>query len=226
MTQRSIRTILKRSISHTFETMSAHITNFMLVPPGGWWYRQPESGFKMTAFDPLSLKRQIEQHRRANGYDLADGWWEVVQAEICERPGMMQSHCQPDTTFTAEQPIRITRNSALLFFKTLRQWVVRNGFKKVTVREAVRRSKICGECPMNSDDVAWCPGCQGIFRYLKEFLTPADKTGRELTLHFCKVCGCNLQIKVWLPPETLKAVSSPQTEYPAHCWIAKIEKDR
>lgn len=189
------------------------------TPPGGWIYTQPESGFTVRALTPVDLKSQIYQHRRANGFDLAPGWWEEVQLELCSDPEIEKTFCrEPGVKAHEERRIRIT--DLLQFFRTVRAWVVKHGFHKAPDEEIERRAGICASCPLNAS-VKGCSGCQGVLRWLGEFLGRDAKVPREKDLENCRVCGCVLKLKVCLPSELLDEVINPDHEYPDHCWLKK-----
>ena len=45
----------------------------------------------MRSLDLIGLKRKIEKHRKANGYDLSTGWWDRVEAALIEELGLVVS---------------------------------------------------------------------------------------------------------------------------------------
>ena len=189
------------------------------TPPGGWTYTQQESGFVIRALTPADLKSRIYQHRRANGFDLSSGWWEEVQLELCSIPEIEERFCrEPGVKTPEERRIRIV--DLLRFFRTVRAWVVKKGFSVAPAATIRARADICAACPLNVD-VKGCYGCQGVLRWLAEFLDRDAKVHREKELRNCKVCGCVLKLKVCLPDEILKEVVDPTHDYPAHCWLSK-----
>jgi hypothetical protein len=57
-----------------FKILDPHTT-----PPGGWYYRQPETGveFKSHARDAFFLS--IQQHRLGNGLSISPSWKEEIE---------------------------------------------------------------------------------------------------------------------------------------------------
>lgn len=189
------------------------------TPPGGWTYTQEESGFTMKALTPTELKSQIHAHRRANNFDLESGWWELVQLELCQDPEIEKRYCREPGDLTPKER-KINIYDLLRFFRTVREWVVRNGFQKAPPETIAARADICADCPFNVV-VKGCTGCQGVLRWLGEFLGQDAKVPREVELDNCRVCGCVLKLKICLPEEVILAASNPQEEYPDHCWMPK-----
>jgi len=193
------------------------ITNPQLVPPGGWRYTQEESGFTMDSITLAGLREKIESHRRANGYDLGDGWWEMVQLELCLDLGIVDSHCGAKQEEKTEEP-RLKIVDLLQFFRTMREWKNKTNFEMVDKDEATRRAEICVDCPDNVD-VKGCWGCQGVVRWLEEYLTDEDHVPQRDKLKSCRNCKCVLAMKVHLPIEVAQTADPRGTKYPEHCWM-------
>lgn len=196
------------------------ITSDGITPPGGWKYTQKESGFAMTSITLSDLKRQIETHRVANDFDHGPGWWEEVQMELCLDPYIEEHHCQPDTTYREPEVRRLKIMELLKFFRAFREWVMKHGFEKAPEEQVNERAAICATCPLNVK-VKGCSGCQGVGRWLAEFLGQDKEVPQGDKLQNCEVCGCVLKLKIYMPEEAIKAVTSPEEDYPDHCWMPK-----
>lgn len=202
------------------------ITNTVTVPPGGWRYTQVETGHTLSSISLGGLKEQVEVHRRANGLDLSDGWWELVQAEMCVEMDVLDTHCLPATERLPEPDDRVTVRHVLQFFRVVREWWFKKGRQQVVHEEAEKRAQTClsgapgGEpCPYNTTDVKGCWGCEGVLRWLKDLLTDADKVEGEEGLHTCKVCKCALKLKIHLPREVIEKGTTGDQSFPDYCWM-------
>lgn len=187
------------------------------TPPGGWKYTQEESGYTIVAMTVPGLKAQIHEHRRSNGYDVSPGWWDVVQAELCLDPttGYPCVESEPEP----ERKMQIT--DLLRFFNTMQAWGLKRGFDRVSPEIAQERARVCEECPMNTT-VKGCTGCQGVVRWVGEYLTDEEAAIGDGKLHNCGVCKCVLSLKVHLPSDVIKAAEKSGLSYPDQCWVGKL----
>jgi hypothetical protein len=184
------------------------------TPPGGWTYTQPEIGYKIVSINLPAFKAAIFEHRRANGYDTGKGWWEVLQTELCLDP--TNNYPCRDSVAVPERAMEI--NDLLRFFRTMREWGLKRGFDRVAPEIAQERARVCEQCPHNTT-VSGCSGCQGIVRWLGEYLTDEEKDLGAGTLNNCGICKCVLRLKVQLPADVIAAADKDGLEYPAHCWV-------
>ena len=194
------------------------------TPPGGWRYTQPETGYEMQAMVLPALRAQVQMHRKSNRemkLDLDEGWWERVQAEMClDNPGWITSYCDPNAgpQLPSRGPVGIY--DLLTFFRAMRKWVFDHGFSRVSKEEQDRRRAICKACPHNID-VKGCTGCQGVVRWLGEFMDREEVEAEDPDLKNCGVCGCVLKLKTILPAEVIRETTNPRDTYPDHCWVPR-----
>lgn len=170
-----------------------------------WRYVQPESGAVFTGLSYWGLVDVVRQHRQAMKYDLADGWEERFQDDLCHQN--TQALCSgrpPDTTKRRLKLADLRR-----FMNTL--GVFRGEF--VPQAEAERRAAICSTCPLNKT-VTGCWGCGGLLAAATKFLA-GRTTSRDKALDSCAVCGCVMRVKVHLPMEVM---DNSGLEYPEWCW--------
>ena len=201
-----------------------------LVPPGGFAYRQPETG---AIIDGQSLRDTailVEKHRKANGLDRATFQESLddVQHQICLRvPGSFCVNSDPDK-------IRFTFSWDAIKAGTitLAAWAevaIRNGNPYVDQAEAERRASICSTCFANSKTEG-CVTC-GFMDSVRDLIskTCSDKsTSKDSDINACGVCGCLIKCKVHLKEEILApGITDKQAAMYAdipRCWMAQIKK--
>ena len=190
------------------------------MPRGGWEYTEESTGYRMTAMSLQDLMRQIEAHRRGNGLPLPSGWGVQVEMEICAQP-KMAGHCGLPTP-EAPKTRSLGLSDIGRFFRTVRNWGMREKLKLAPVEVVQERLAICAGCP-NNVSVEKCTGCTGATRWMEELLPPerrqmAEVSGDGKPVRSCLVCGCWLPLKVQLP---LGALEDEGLEFPDHCWIVR-----
>lgn len=172
-----------------------------------WRYVQPETGVVFTGFSFWQVSNDVRQHRAAMKLDLSEGWEERFQDELCQQNE--QVTCTGRKLSVKKR--RLTLLDLRRFFITMTNW---KG-NMVDQAEADRRANICSTCPLNVT-VGGCWGCAGMMKKVVE-LVGNKQTSRDSALESCKVCGCVLRAKVWLPVD---AEANKGLEYPPHCWQA------
>jgi hypothetical protein len=172
--------------------------------PNEWRYVQPETATVFNGFSYWELEEKVQKHRKAMGLDLAEGWRERFQDDLCRQNEEVPCHGR---TPSLEQR-KLTLEDLRRFMTTVSQW---NG-ELVPREEAERRAKICVDCPKNQS-VRGCWGCAGLLKQVVGFLQGKKGTTVDSALESCGVCGCVLRAKVWMPLNT-----EDRLEYPSHCW--------
>lgn len=191
-----------------------------VVPPHGWEYVQPETGFKMNSVTPRGLMALVEVHRRANGIPLSMGWKEALEEELCRDP-RYAGRCREVAVPRTVTP-RLRVGHLLVFLAAVKKWFKAYHLEPVPVEEADRRANICMSCPKHVPTVSGCPGCEGVFRRAKTMLSSAPPLAREKELRFCGECLCFLPVKVRLPADCIQAVTPSGHPFPEGCWIKPI----
>lgn len=108
----------------------------------------------------------------------------------------------------------------------LSEWLGAGGVP-VPQTVAETRSKTCETCPENIAPNWWEKNKGKIAEAIKRHLgikhEMALKVSNERKLHMCKVCGCCISTKVWVPIEHIAHHTSTAQikEFPSHCWIVK-----
>jgi hypothetical protein len=57
------------------------------IPPGGWYYEQPETRFRFEAVTLADLVVKVDDHRTANGLALVDTRNDIVAFTLRRVPG-------------------------------------------------------------------------------------------------------------------------------------------
>jgi hypothetical protein len=185
------------------------VTNKSRGTSNQWKYVQPESGAVFHGLSYWGIIDQVRLHRKAMGYDLAEGWEERFQDDLCRQN--LQVPC-------SDRPVGVSKRS--LTIADLRRFmntVLKFGGKFVPQEEAERRAAICSTCPFNGD-VTGCWGCGGILTQVTKFLA-GRTTQRDRALESCRVCGCVLRAKVHLPLDVIQDFETRTSlDYPEWCW--------
>lgn len=107
----------------------------------------------------------------------------------------------------------VSINDILRFFMTAASWI-QSGGKFVDEAEAERRAEICRTCPLNGNYMRGrCPTC--FARAAVKLIGSTLKNRYFPKLKYCKACGCDLNVKVYIP---LNVINNKGVEYPDHCW--------
>lgn len=208
--------------------MSYRLLSTNMIPPGGWEYRQPDTGeaFKKGCFGDLIAA--VFKHRLSNGLKRADpeSVSEDVQDQICKRVG----HDWCEHMKAGQWGFSISLDRIQTGTKALLGWA-RAAFlgqdPYVDQAEANRRAAICANCWANKA-IAGCMGC-GLGGQIRDMLVEAKGnryTPSDEKLHSCLVCECANQAQVWIKPEILApAITTHQAECYGEipgCWKANL----
>lgn len=119
------------------------------VPPGGYQYKQPESG-KMFAYPYyVNLVNAVRAHRIENNYPLGANFLQELVDYNCE--------INPDWCENTSGPSLAQK--AASFAIAMKQWV-QNGMKVVDFEEWTRRRAICASCTeLRGDAGDWSVSC-------------------------------------------------------------------
>lgn len=188
------------------------LSNLLHVPPGGWKYRQEESGLEIYGGDYYDLKEKVRKHRQINqftGGNLDD----EIQTQICTRmgPGTRAFFCRPCQPYAFGS---IDLEDVAHFLKTTASWVKKPTF--VSQAEADRRAEICASCPQNIG-ITGCTGCRNLVKWTFQLIGHRS-TPFDTKLGACAVCHCSNQAQIHLPLEVLKKGITKRMVFPDHCW--------
>lgn len=124
---------------------------------------------------------------------------------------------------------------ALFTFKTVQAfvqflWTWRmNGGELVDQNTANQRAAICVSCHNNSTSSGKvCGVCNKMAHAtldgIRAGIIKSAKTSSHDRLLDCKLCGCDLKIKVWIPNQVLGKLEEVNA-WPTHCWMKKITEN-
>jgi hypothetical protein len=189
------------------------------MPPGGWRYIQPETGFEFKANLYRDIERKVRDHREANGIPVGDLRKDIEcfvcaqlprGAESCEAdiPGEIPGDIALKTKFNMDDVKRFIQSAAAALGK--------RGL--VDQETADARANVCAACPLNMP-VPGCWRCEGLADWLFR-LIGTRKTIHASRLRQCGVCGCSLKAKLWLPQDAARKVSEGY-KFPSWCWLNK-----
>ena len=200
------------------------VIDLNVVPPGGWRYVQPETSSKLQAPNYQDLRSKVREHRLSNSLAV-EGIDDQIHAYMCAQQDPGSRVCTPTPpTKSAQTPkASLTVSDALAFLSTVGAFF-KSGGKLVEQEQADTRASVCVSCPLNTK-VAGCRPCVGLARKVFDLLG-ARKTPHDSNLQQCGVCGCVLAAKVWLPIETVHAVTPDTSQFPDHCWIVQESEPR
>jgi hypothetical protein len=188
------------------------LANLLHIPPGGWKYRQEESGLEIYGGDYFDLKEKVRNHRQINQFIGGDLDSEI-QLQLCSRmtPAARAIFCRPcqRTAF-----VMVDLEDVTHFLKTAASWIKKPKF--VSQAEADHRAEICASCPKNIG-ISGCTGCRNLVKWTFDLIghrsTPFDSR-----LGACEVCHCSNQAQIHLPLEVLKKGITKKMVFPDHCW--------
>lgn len=208
-----------------------------LFPPGGWQYRQPETGWAApspmaSTFDQTVT--QILKHRWANSHLNLSNKQDEIAAELdaytCARLGNDPEYCTnldvlpkaealPATPQAAEQN-PASRVDNVEGAKTIFEWFGAGG-KPVEPQLAQARADICLKCPHNGGRKLFTGAIAAMVKSLAGVKAKMNLTVTgEDDLGSCVQCGCHIPTKIWVPLEHLTR-SDDEIRFPEHCWIRK-----
>jgi len=198
------------------------------MPPNGWRYVDPDTGYEIVKMSLGDLKPEIYEHRVGNQLISPDdeGWWIEAQLHMCATGSIPEAWCGAKRKgLTKWKSHTVDHRKVLRFFKLVRRWAAKwkGELPFVSSEEANARAKICAGCPFNVP-IDSCPGCVGVFRFLKKLLTPNQVTPYDEKLKACGVCGCSLRIKIHVPQDLILEADNGEVPYPDWCSFAVKKK--
>jgi len=107
--------------------------------------------------------------------------------------------------------------------ETIREWLSDDG-ATADPREAQSRADACLNCPLNQ------PGgkieevtANAIKRHLEVKKHLGLRVKGEKSLNECKMCGCQIRLKIWVPIHIVKKHLTDREigMAPQHCWQTK-----
>ncbi len=198
----------------------AHLKHVGTAPPGGYTYRQKETGLTITSDSFHGLVAKVITHREYRSLPNTDEATveREIHNQICMRLGTNECTADPGDDWV---PIPnngfIKLADILSFSKTLLEWMSK-GLALVPMEEAQRRRAICVACPLNRP----ATGCRCAVLYqMINACIPKERKFEDL--HVCGICRCSLKAKVSVPMEVIEAGEDGRNlKFPVHCWRHKV----
>jgi hypothetical protein len=215
-------------------------------PPGGWQFRQPQSGWSAPTPTSNTFDQQVVaiiKHRTKNPAmvaknKLSTDFNEVAnELEMFNRLRLGIPLESPPSFFPQSRASNVQDAAAgTSWFRkivrtgtgiaTLGDWLGKGGIP-VDQSLANQRAEICSDCPQNKSgdflSLFTKPASDLIRKQLQErkqlsYSTPADDR-----LHFCEACGCPLLLKVHVPIKEIRShMKQPElNNLDPRCWIPK-----
>jgi hypothetical protein len=182
-------------------------------PTGGWKYRVPETGVQLISASFQSLTSDVRAHLKANNLPIPESFANWLANEVCTQNENMGRICgKPPKKRPAGMLANLSPAMLGRFSRTMMG--VLSSRRLVSQEEANRRANICMGCPLN----VTVGGCQGCFSFVHEVRKLLTNITTEAKPDFCGACGCDLQLKVWIPNDILDDAETELPEYAPDCW--------
>jgi hypothetical protein len=209
------------------------LNNLSVSPPGGWFYRVPETGKTFKGYpSPEGLRKALAAHCAVHNLPVPGD--AQIQDFICKNLGEEAIHWCVDRESGEAQAAylaggvacRLTFSQVMAGTRTLLSWLISSVLKlkwqRVEGAEAERRARICAPCP-ECQEVQGCSSCSmPALRQLIQSAVQGGTTTQDtyLTKRGCCKCGCASLPLIWMPLETLQKHMSEavNTQLPTHCW--------
>jgi hypothetical protein len=186
--------------------------NTSSTPNGNWNVTLPVINVRIESNHYRAWMGLIGKALEAN--DMNERGWEE---------GIVHLACEQNPQWDCEDTEIVERGTTVedvwRAFKTATKWVSGGG-KLVDQEEADRRASICVSCPKHGN-VTGCVGCRGVLNWSFDLLGNR-RTQQDANLAQCKVCGCELKVKVWMPLDAISG-DAIDGDYPNACWCKSVK---
>ena len=190
------------------------------VPPCGWTYTVPLSGYEAKGACFLDLCHDVSKNLALNNAEMAPAKIrEVVMDDVCSR-------CP---TGICEGVVNnlFVRSRAVMNGTIALAMMIKRGVGAFVSRDVANsRAAICVECEYNIENPG-CSTCKGfgvIIRSVKRGRT----TNYDGDLKTCGVCRCFIEALVHVDAAIIDRTTSRKSYryYPDHCWKMKLLKSK
>lgn len=192
----------------------------MTVPPGGYFYKVPETGDEVlggTLMQAVDMVRKIYfRNKIAIPSDLSARVEHFICLHVPE--SFCKGEYEPgDEQFRVINPREI-RNEATKLTRIKLKWGSEKFLAPIELSE--KRARVCAGCGCNARNV--CTTCNGLKDYVVKAIG-SRTTSVDSQLGVCSVCSCIAKAKVHISVEALREVRpvSGTAAYPDHCWMVK-----
>ncbi len=196
-------------------------------PPGGWYYKDPETGREFRPVAWNDMLPAIKEHRRANNLPIPSMLREQVEDQVCK-------HVPPEWCGNVAVQGRVTPltfaeviQGTLLLSEVVARAIASKlfGTKSPFVEQitANDRTRVCAHCHYNTG-IQGCSSCNlgKLYAIVTQIVGQRTTSGSEM-LNACKICKCALKAKVWIDQAILQRhLSDDQNAaFPEWCWAKK-----
>lgn len=205
-------------------TFMLRFKNTSHLPPGGFRFKDPDTGAEIDAQIWGVWRDKINRHRDVN--NLAPIDIALAEDQNCSRlpPSAASTFCESDEPMHTVDGVTLNSSDIIRGTRTILAFKLA-GSPLVSDEEAVIRAEICAYCPMNVQFRMPCSGMCGELLEVVNQIVGSKPTPKNGDLHACAVCKCSLPAKIWIPEEILRKYETEdiKTGYPHHCWLSNTE---
>ncbi len=187
-----------------------------LVPPGGFRYTDPDTGFTTSASTHYDWVANSKAHRQANNLPLPLDFQARVEDQLC---GIIPpEYCDREPGDVKWVDTKFGWNDFIEGMKVFGRWALEDA-PLVQQEEADRRAAICTSCPLNVD-VSGCSTCHKLASAITGAVAKRVSAHNDY-LRACAICRCALKAMVWMPLDLLMTneTSERQDLRPDFCWL-------
>lgn len=214
--------------------MALTFNNPNVTPPGLYRYRIPEltgPAAMVTDFYAYNdLENEVVARYKRNGKPVPSDLRQQITDQLCQQlpPGW----CRDGTgLFGWAKQLLHEFQRILQGTITLADFWIREGKKRVSTEEIIRRSAICQGCAFNQPPTGCATCSMGALNRIVEAAVGGDRLPSDAGLEACAVCGCSLKVKSRLPLDVLQRHLTNEQKLqfpPAHgtfpgCWLREQE---
>lgn len=184
------------------------------TPNGKWRWRDPVTGSYLVNFSSRKLIGAVRGFLSSNGREpMTD---EQIECAVCEQMGLKPPYCESSSSSPV---VGVTFETLGRFFTTAKNWIL-GGANLAPMQVVNARAEVCATCPRNvrAGGCASCDERLGEVTAMDGILPAGRRPDAADRLHNCAQCGCRLNLKVQLPPDSYK---DDTATYPEWCWMTK-----
>jgi hypothetical protein len=184
-----------------------------LVPPGGWSYKDPDSGVPFKEAHVEALLSMVRRHRIANDLRVGGEWTQEFWDNLCtQNPKAPCSDAD-----SPERPLNADDISAFLTTLVAQR---ESGKQQVSQEVYDKRIEVCLACPKLTH--VGCSSCGAFGRLLHRVVAGIRVPNDVAPGKSCGVCGCVVSAKAAYDIDVLKAVDAELGRNPPYhesCWM-------
>lgn len=193
--------------------------NRQAVPPGGYDFKDPDTGHRINCRNFDQWIGLIKDHRAAN--NLPPIAAEAPEDQNCHKlsTDAAQVFCAGDGLDLATDGVSLHASDIARGTRTILNFKLA-GSPLVTQEQADRRASICATCYLNVPYRMPCAGMCGELLEIVTAIVGGAKTAHHNDLNACAACKCSLPAKVWIPLDIIKKTEPDVINeiYPDFCW--------